>query len=341
MTIGDFLTYTSAPNVGSVATGIVAVTIGVENTYRPLVRLRLTSTSGPTEWVFTGGDAAHPGQLVLDGLFVSGGDLVLRGTFDTVTLLCCTLDPGAAPVPIRPGASPPASPFAVAADGRDLVPCRFWIEGQVGTLTIERSITGPIGVRNGGQVSTLTISDSIIQAIPTGAVSAASVPYSASIPQESAAAALALTDGNVALSRCTVLGPVVVHRLQASECILWDVATVDDTQNGCVRFTAWAEQSSLPRQYESLQIPQGARLFTSTDFGQPGYCQLLPMVDNAILPKVGAAPPTPPTISAGAENGSEMGAFARELNPIKAAGLLLKYQEYMPVGLVPVLIYVT
>ena len=36
-----------------------------------------------------------------------------------------------------------------------------------------------------------------------------------------------------------------------------------------------------------------------------------------------------------------MGAFARDLNPIKVRGLLIKYQEYMPAGLVPVLIYVT
>jgi len=36
-----------------------------------------------------------------------------------------------------------------------------------------------------------------------------------------------------------------------------------------------------------------------------------------------------------------MGAFASEKNPIKERGLLIKYQEYLPAGLIPVLVYVT
>ena len=342
VTIGDFLTYTSIADVGSVGAGIVAVTIGAENTKRPLIRLPAPRFSGVTEWVFTGGDSANPGQLVLDGLFISGGDLVLRGTFDCVTLLCCTLDPGSvADVPAEPGGSPPSSPFAIAADGRELVPCRLWIEGTVRSLTLDRCITGPIRTRGSGQVETLTITNSIIQAIPTGEPNAASVPYSASIPTELTHAALAFTNGDVILSRCTVLGPVVVHHLQASECILRDLVDVDDTQDGCVRFSAYAEGSTLPRQYESVPIAPGAELFTSTDFGQPGYCQLLPTVDAAIATSAGANPPAPPTIAAGGENETEMGAYARDLNPVRASGLLIKFQEYMPAGLVPVLIYVT
>jgi len=242
-------------------------------------------------------------------------DIVLDGAFDCVTLTCCTLDPGSAP------AAPGSAVFAVAADGRALVPCRLWIEGTVTKLTVDRSITGPIRTRPGGQVETLTITDSILQAIPTDT-------------------ALAFTDGDVSLSRCTVLGGIAVHRLSASECILRERAQVDDVQHGCVRFTAWADGSVLPRQYESVRIPPGAALFTSTDFGQPGYSQLLPTADAAILPP-SPAPPAPPTILAGAQDGSEMGAFARDMNPIKERGLLIKYQEYMPAGLVPVLVYVT
>jgi hypothetical protein len=36
-----------------------------------------------------------------------------------------------------------------------------------------------------------------------------------------------------------------------------------------------------------------------------------------------------------------MGAFARDKNPIKDRSILIKYQEYMPLGLVPVIIHVT
>jgi hypothetical protein len=340
LTILDSLTYSAGPQVAVQG----SLTVRADNEQRPVIRF-VPPPWGWTEWRFNGAPVESGGSgncLVLDGLFLSGADLVLAGEFDRVTLTCCTLDPGsAAPPPTRPEASAPISVFAVAADGQDLVPCRLWIEGQVATLTIERCITGPIRTRGNGEVATLTITDSIIQAIPTVPESAASVPHSASIPEEPVDAALALTDGDVSLSRCTVLGPVAVHRLQASECILWDRAEVDDTQHGCVRFTAWTKGSVLPRQYESVTIAPGSSLFTSTDFGQPGYGQLLPTVDLAILPAAGPASPAVPTIAAGAQNGSEMGAFARELNPIKQRGLLIKYQEFMPAGLVPVLIFVT
>ena len=36
-----------------------------------------------------------------------------------------------------------------------------------------------------------------------------------------------------------------------------------------------------------------------------------------------------------------MGAYARDKNPIRARALLLKLQEYMPAGLVPVIVDVT
>jgi hypothetical protein len=138
-----------------------------------------------------------------------------------------------------------------------------------------------------------------------------------------------------------VLGRVVAHRLEASECILNDLTLVDDLQDGCVRFSAWATGSVVPRQYESVRTAQGAPLFTSTVFGQPGYGQLLPTADLQRLP--GGTPGGPPqnTISAGAADGSEMGAYARDKNPIRAQALLLKLQEYMPAGLAPVIVDVT
>jgi hypothetical protein len=86
-------------------------------------------------------------------------------------------------------------------------------------------------------------------------------------------------------------------------------------------------------------VPPRAPLFTSTHFGNPGYCQLLASADLQIAPDTTLA--TQNTISAGAQDGSEMGAFAREQNPQKARGLLIKFQEYMPAGLIPVIVYVT
>jgi hypothetical protein len=336
VTIADSLTYTETHDVKVLGQLTVRAGIGQRIGQRPVIR-PAPRAGVVAPWTFTGQPATRevPANcLVLDGLLLSGADVVLAGRFDCVTLTCCTLDPGTA------SSLPAPAVFAVAADDRDLVPCRLWIEGQVRALTVERCVTGPIRTRGAGQVETLTVTDSILQAIPTGPVPPA-VSFSFSWPRGQADPVLALGDGEVILSRCTVLGRVVVHRLSASECILRELARVDDAQHGCVRFTAWADGSVLPRQYESVRIPPGAPLFTSTDFGRPGYGQLLPTADLAILPAPPPTPPAPPTILAGAEDGSEMGAFAREMNPVKERGLLIKYQEYMPAGLVPVLVYVT
>jgi hypothetical protein len=191
------------------------------------------------------------------------------------------------------------------------------VEAQVQELVVERSLLGPLQERAGGHIEKLVASDSVLQALW-------------------AEPALLLVDGEADLSRCTVLGPAQVHRIEASECVLDDVVRVDDAQHGCVRFSAYATGSVLPRPYESVEIAPGAPLFTSRRFGQPGYAQLLQSVDAQIVTGRPGA-----TISEGAEDGSEMGAFAREKNPIKLRSLGIKYEEFMPLGLVPVFVAVT
>jgi len=143
------------------------------------------------------------------------------------------------------------------------------------------------------------------------------------------------------LSRCTILGRLNAHRLEADECILRELALVDDRQVGCVRFSAFPAESALPRNYECAIIPDVASLFVSTDFGRPAYAQLLPNADLQCAPPSAANASQQSTVLRGAADGSEMGAYARDKNPLRARALLIKLQEYMPAGLVPVIINVT
>jgi hypothetical protein len=389
-------------------------------------------------WVFTGGDGA---RLVLDGLTVAGCDIVLRGSFDTVRITACTIDPGTA--------AEGSPPLAAAADGVPLAPCRIFAEadpgaspgaaGTIGQLQVDRCILGPIRTRFGGAIETLTITDSIVQGLPATAGAAytaadifdpsllasgltasdalarklvsempaaataalqayATAPLATqqaglppvvlsaldalvsgpslydpalfapvnlsgdvlalaaeaatldpahlaalnrglldeSFPVALGVAALAVADAVVQLNRVTVLGRVAAHRLVASDSILRDFATADDTQNGCVRFSAYALGSAIPRQYESAAITPGAPVFTSDSYGQPGYAQLLETADAAITGATATA-----SLLSGTENHSEMGAFSADLNPVKEQALLTKYAEYMPLGLTPVLVHVT
>ncbi len=149
-------------------------------------------------------------------------------------------------------------------------------------------------------------------------------------------AAIAVAVATVRLDRVTVLGRTAVHRLWASDTILRDFAAVDDTQDGCVRFSAYAAGSSIPRQYLSARIPAGAPIFTSDAYGHPGYAQVLDTADAAITGGAAHA-----SINAGADNGSQLGAFCSDRAPVKEQGLLIKYAEYMPLGLTPVIVHVT
>jgi hypothetical protein len=248
-------------------------------------------------WTFTGSIGAdHRGStLVLDGLFVSGGELVIAGDFEQVTLSTTTLDPG--------------DHTQVAADGRALIPTRLRITGQVRNLVIDRSIVGPVVMQAGSLVEALTIRDSIVQAV------------------DPADAALAIDTGMTTLSAVTILGTAQLHQVEATTSIFHDVVTVADHQHGCVRFSAVPVGSVVPRPDECVTIRREEQLFGSRSFGQPAYAQLLASANAGVV--------------SGAQDGSEMGAFWREKNSIKERSLLIKYQEYMPIGLAPVLIYVT
>jgi hypothetical protein len=308
LTVRDSLTYDTVSDVGGAAAGIGHLVLRAENLQRPLIRL-----PAGTVWAFTGAD--EKSVLVLEGLFISGGDILLHGKFERVTVRCCTLDPGMAGAAATP---PSTAAFAEGVDGRPLVPCTLRVEGRVDRLEIVHSIAGPIATVGSGTVGVLVLSGSIVQAVKTGDP------------------AIALDSGRVEMTRCTLLGPAQIHRLTASECILDDVVTVGDPQHGCVRFSAFATGSVLPLRYEWVEIAPGAPLFTSRVFGQPGYAQLPVCADTAILAGAPGA-----TISEGAEDGSEMGVFARQKNPIKERSLQIKYNEFMPLGLIPVIVHVT
>ena len=155
-------------------------------------------------------------------------------------------------------------------------------------------------------------------------------------PAALGAPAIATTAGDVELVRTTVLGRIAVHRLHASECVLGDLAVADDDQHGCIRFSAYAEGSVIHQPYESVAILPEAPVFRTRRFGEPQYARLREGADDLIV----AGGPDG-TMLAGAEDGSEMGAFGLERIPVKKRGLRQKFAEYMPIGLVPVWIDVT
>jgi hypothetical protein len=404
LVIDDSLTYTGPTQTLTVPAGCT-VAVKAQSGQRPVLRWTTGIAAIPATWTITGDGSAATGTptiLILEGLWLVGADIILTGTFDAVYLRMVTIDPGTA--------SPPgtaASFFQTAIDDQPLGPGTLWIEGSVTNLTLERSITGPIRTRNGGVVITMNASDSVIQSIPTHAVTAATPMAAAPTPFDAASLAaslkfstnslaatalagdaalstaldayavnttpdatlitlmttaiqqfsrvqaeaawpLALADlalgfqeGAVSLSRCTVLGPTYTHQLSASESILDDLATVEDAQAGCVRFSAYASGSTLHQPFRSVQIAPGSPLFRTRDFNQPEYVRLRDDTDTFIL-AAGTGincctnESVAETILEGAQNGSEMGVYCLARVPLKRRGLVLKFEEYAPIGQLPV-----
>jgi hypothetical protein len=296
--IADSLTYPGPTT--ALALPAASVVLRAEDLQRPMIRW----AGGGATWTITG----QGKSLVLQGLWLQGADIVLAGDFDTVSLRFVTLDPGSA--------GEGTTLIGTAIDGMPLAPVHLWIEASIGSLTLERCVTGPIRTRNRGAVEQLTATDSIIQAIPTGATDDT---------------ALETEFGTVSLARTTVLGRATVHRLDASECILDDVATAEDTQHGCVRFCAYAQGSALHAPYRSVVVLPRGPLFVSRRFGTPSYARLRRLADAAIV-----NPQTGDTILGGAQNGAEMGAFGGEVVTLKRRGLAIKFEEYAPLGIYPV-----
>jgi hypothetical protein len=263
---------------------------------------------------------AEGARFVLDGLLVEGG-VELDGPV-TLEVAHCTLVPGGALDGEGEPRFPDRDSVNVAAAGV-----------QAPEVTITSSIVGSIRLPDTAR--RLTIRDGIVQAFPVGGV------------ERPAIAADDAGDGPgppTVLERVTLFGPVRVRELAlATEVIFTAPVLVQRGQVGCVRFSYVPEASRTPRRFHCqpdlaleavTDLAERDRVrrrlvptFTSTRLGDPAFAQL--RQDCAL------------EIRAGAENGSEMGAFSALLQPQREADLRTRLDEYLPFGLEAALIYVT
>jgi hypothetical protein len=207
------------------------------------------------------------------------------------------------------------------------------------TLRIEGSLTG--GIRVHDEIVGLVVHDGVVDGGGLAAIARNGTDDGAGPPTE--------------LVRTTMFGEVLVLELTlASETIFAGGVTADRLQEGCTRFSYVPPGSTVPRPYrcqpdvalaerakelgltspsdlpsaEAVVITNRLRpAFTSFHYGDPGYAQL--------------AQSGPREIATGAEDGSEMGAFASLRQPQREANLRIRLEEYLPFGLRPALIYVT
>ncbi|SMC19682.1 hypothetical protein SAMN02745857_00767 [Andreprevotia lacus DSM 23236] len=192
--------------------------------------------------------------------------------------------------------------------GQPLAAIPLVVKGYVEQLVIDHSIIAAIRLEGASSaIGTLTLSDSIVHA--------------------SSGIAIDALPAHMTSRRSTIIGAaldalaVQVEQLDASDTLIAGVVTVADTQHGCFRFSARGPGSRVPHPYESHLIDDLPRVFASTRYGDPHYATLAPHV--------------PASLVSGGENGSEIGAFAAQMVPVRLSSLAAKVEEYLPFGRLP------
>lgn len=211
-------------------------------------------------------------------------------------------------------------------------------------LQISHSITGALCLPEQMNVS---INDSVIDDQDNGVALAAGQTYSSNGMVDTGPGPM------TSIQRCTLFGKMHVAEINLlSESIVTGTVIADRSQDGIVRFSYLPMDSHTPPRYlcqpdtdlnsvqltyhtepkahkrlledtESTLAPQ----FTSTRYNDPGYAQLNVNVSQSI--------------ATGAANGSEMGCFQSLNQPEYQAQLQALLDEYLPLGLITSLFYVT
>ena len=263
--------------------------------------IEVVASSAPVQ---STGEGAAVGQLLLSGLWLAG-QLSVSGGAATIQVVDSTLVPGLTLTSAGDSVSPGDPSIRVAA-----------VEVS---LTVLRSITGPIAADPGGSAR---ICSSIVDA-----TSACCVGY--------AAADLASAGADLHIEDSTVIGKVHTRTIQlASNTIFfarrprrdpWPAAIwASRRQTGCVRFCWLPFDSITPRRYlclppDALSEAALTPKFITLRFGQPGYALLSGDVPLAIWH--------------GADNGSQIGVYYQIQETEAVRNVQLRAPEYLPVAL--------
>ena len=253
-------------------------------------------------------------EIHFNGLLISGGRLRLPladgdGNINELRKMYiqdCTLLPGSSPafdtVPQQPAQS------------------RLFIAMANVEVKIDKSILGAIAVNEEASVS---ITNSIIDATDENKTAYSGLNY-------------LKNGGRLSVVNSTIIGKVrtVVMDFASNTIFLAALKTspsdfpsvyAERIQEGCVRFSYVTPGARLPRKYHCQPEPDSASpagvrpVFTSLQYGDPGYCQLSQLCSIKIRQ--------------GADDDSEMGVFHDLYQPQRIQNLKTRLNEYLRFGL--------
>jgi len=298
---------------------------------RPLVKLQNHSLAFRPVTVVAGAGQTQPQvdsqvaalKVLFEGLYINGDSLpvgtplVARAALSALEFVRCTLDPGGV-VALNGARGPMVPSFGLDARFGFSSDAEFDAFQPTPKITTYRSITGPIEMEPAYQ---LQIQDSIVDggAGPGDDGSSAIAIGSRSNP-------LAGWGAVLCINGVTIFGRTRVRSATGSGGIFSHALEAQDNQTGCLRFCWFApENNRLPQNFGCVT---GVELqFTDTTFGSPGYAQVSLDSDKRLLEK--------------GPGNDEMGTFGFLLNSHKWRNLQIRFREFMPAGITPVVVPVT
>ncbi len=257
-------------------------------------------------------------------LFPAGEPLIARAALHSLEIDDGTLDPGGNKVldgtfaggraPIR-SAMKLANHYGFVPDSDEDVAFN-----QTPEIILEQTIAGPLFIDSG---YSLSLKSSIIDA-------------GSGVNEDATTAAFAISGAGASpasewgpptqVEGLTIFGRMRVESLNGRGGIWVHTLEVFDHQKGCVKFSYFSGAADrLPQHHGCVT---GAELrFASEIFGQPAYGQLHHTTDFHIRER--------------GPNDDMMGAFGFLLEAHKWRNIQIRYREFMPVGVRPLLIPVT
>lgn len=268
----------------------------------------------------------------LEGLYVTRGagfppapgahddPLIARAALNSLEIINCTLDP-ASYKSIHGDRQPGFVSMKVDESYGFSDAKEESAFNQIPNLVLQRTITGPLLIDSEYR---LDLSDSIVDArqgvddpVDRFAVTSASGdPAKGWGPPTH-------------VSGVTILGRMRVERLEGSGGIWVHALEVHDNQNGCVKFSYFSGEAAdrLPQNHGCVKGTNAPLRFRSEIFGEPAYGQLTHDADYRIRER--------------GPHDDAMGAFGFLREAHKWRNLQIRFREFMPVGVRPLLISVT
>ncbi len=286
--------------------------------------------------MFRSDDIVKAPDVTLEGLYISWNHgsshfgantaLIERAAINALNIRGCTLDPGSHRAldgnrqPVRYGLRL-ANDYGFAAG----VDTDTFLEtlrafGEIPDISLEHAICGPIAMDDG---YSLALNHSIVDAASGVDEPAPDLALHAATGNKEEAWGPDLRVqgvtcfGRMRVEKASGEGGLWLHRLE-----------VHNNQAGCIKFSYFAGKADrLPQHHACVFADQATLSFVSETFGEAGYAQLRQSSDAKVLQQ--------------GPNRDEMGAFGHLFNSHKWKNINIRYREFMPVGIYPVLVPVT